>query len=346
MITQANPSVKNQAPGTITYTGTYADVPLSMVLYQYKADHWTKEIIDDLSGIPDDDKIKWLNVTGLSHTKVIQDIGTRFSIDPLILEDIVNVSQYSKMQSDDDLLFSVWKMIYMKEKQIEHEHISLLLIDNWVISFQENEGDVFHSVRTRLEKNQGILRTMKGDYLYFALIDSIVDHYSDTLSILTQQFDAYEANFLDQKKVTADSLYPLRKELTQLKSAIFPMKIALPRVMNSKHQLITEEVLPYFQDAYDNLLQTAEQLLSIRELATSLHDQQLSELSNQMNSIMTTLTIFSAVFIPLSFLAGVFGMNFRSLPGTESTQGFVFFLLACLIMAATMLMVFKRKKWF
>ena len=339
-------SVKNQAPGTITYTGTYTDIPLSMVLYQYKADHWTKKTIDDLSGIPDDNMIKWLNVTGLSHTKVIQDLGTRFSIDPLILEDIVNVSQYSKMQSDDDLLFSVWKMIYQKNGQIEHEHVSLLLIDNWVISFQENEGDAFNSVRSRLERKQGILRTMKGDYLYFALIDSIVDHYSDTLSILTQQFDTYEASFLDQKKVTGDSLYPLRKELTQLKSAIFPMKTALPRVMNSKQKLISEEVLPYFQDVYENLLQTAEQLLSIRELATSLHDQQLSELSNQMNAIMTTLTIFSAVFIPLSFLAGVFGMNFRSLPGTESTQGFTYFLVACAGVASFMLFFFKKKKWF
>jgi magnesium transporter len=346
MITQPNSSIKNQAPGTITYTGTYADVPLSMVLYKYDTANWSSESIDSLSSIPDDDKIKWLNVTGLSHTNVIKELGERFSVDPLILEDIVNVAQYSKIQSEEDLLFSVWKMIYMKEKQIEHEHISLLLIDNWVISFQENEGDVFHSVRTRLEKNQGILRTMKGDYLYFALIDAIIDHYSDTLSILTRQFDAYEALILDRKKVAVDSLYPLRKELSQLKTAIFPMKTALPRVLNRKQSPITKEVLPYFQDAYDNLMQTSEQILGIRELATSLHDQQLSDFSHQMNTIMTTLTIFSAVFIPLSFLAGVFGMNFRSLPGTNSTQGFTYFLVACAGVASFMLLFFKKKKWF
>lgn len=346
MDTQLTSSTKNQAPGTITYTGTHVDVPLSMILYSYNFESWTKEIIDDLSRIPDDNMIKWLNITGLSHINIVEDLGHLFSIDSLILEDIVNVSQYSKIQSEEHLLFSVWKMIYKKEEQIEHEHVSILLIDNCVITFQENEGDVFGSVRSRLEKNQGILRTMKGDYLYFALIDAIIDHYSDTLSILTRQFDSYEALILDRKKVAVDSLYPLRKELSQLKTAIFPMKTALPRVLNRKQNLITEEALPYFQDAYDNLLQTAEQLLGIRELATSLHDQQLSDLSHQMNTIMTTLTIFSAVFIPLSFLAGVFGMNFRSMPGTESTLGFSFFLVACVGVASFMLFFFKKKKWF
>lgn len=346
MDTQLTSPIKNQAPGTIIYTGTYTDVPLSMVLYKYNSEDWTKETIDDLSSIPDDAMIKWLNITGLSHTKVIQELGTRFSIDPLILEDIVNVSQYSKMQSDDNLLFSVWKMIYMKKGQIEHEHVSLLLIDNWVISFQENEGDVFDSVRSRLEKNQGILRTMKGDYLYFALIDSIIDHYFDTLSLLNRQFDSYEATIYDQKKIAIDSLYPLRKELSQLKSATFPMKTALPRVLHRKQTIISEEVQPYFQDAHDNLMQVSEQILAIRELASSLHDRQLSELSHQMNTIMTTLTIFSAVFIPLSFLAGLFGTNFRQMPGIDSPQAFSLFLAACAGVAAFMLIFFKTKKWF
>lgn len=342
----SQPSIKNQPPGTITYTGTYTDVPLSMVLYKYNEAAWTREIIDDFSSIPDDDQIKWLNVTGLSHLKIIQELGERFSIDPLILEDIVNVSQYSKIQSEEHLLFSVWKMIYNKSGQIEHEHVSILLIDHWVITFQENEGDVFNSLRTRLEQNKGILRTMKEDYLYFALIDSIIDHYFDTLAILNRQFDDYETQLFEDTKAMMDNLYPLRKELAKFKSAVFPMKTAMQRMVHTRPNLLSEETAPYFQDAADNLVQAAEQILTIRELATSLHERQLSELSHKMNTIMTTLTIFSAVFIPLSFLAGVFGTNFRLIPGTASPNSFSFFLASCAGIALFMLAFFKQKKWF
>lgn len=339
-------SIKNQPPGTITYTGTYTDVPLSMVLYKYNTEDWTKEIIDDLSSIPDDDMIKWLNVTGLAHTHVIRSIGDRFNIDPLVLEDIVNVAQYSKIQAEENLLFSVWKMIYKKEEQIEHEHVSMLLIDNWVITFQENQGDVFDSVRSRLEHNRGILRTMKGDYLTFALIDSIIDHYFDTLSILNRQFDDYETQLFEEAKIAMDDLYPLRKELAYFKSAVFPMRTALQRIVHTRPVPLSEETSPYFQDAADNLVQAAEQILTIRELATSLHERQLSDLSHQMNSIMTTLTIFSAIFIPLSFLAGVYGTNFTRLPGSTSPNSFLLFLAACAGIAIIMLTFFKRKKWF
>ena len=342
----AQPSIKNQPPGTIAYTGTYTDVPLHMVLYRFTPDDWTKTEIQSIEEIADDDTIKWLNVTGLSHTHVIRSIGERFDIDPLILEDIVNVSQYSKMQVEENLLFSVWKMVYKKHEDIEHEHVSILLIDNWVITFQENQGDVFNSVRTRLERKQGILRTMKGDYLTFALIDSIIDHYFDTVTRLNRQFDAHEAKIFDQEKVAMDTLYPLRKELAKLKSAVFPMKIALQKTLHGKQTILSEEVHPYFHDALDNLLQMSEQIVTLRELAASLHDRQLSELSHQMNTIMTTLTIFSAVFIPSSFLAGVFGTNFRMMPGSSSPYGFAILLAACGAIAAFMLAFFKRKKWF
>jgi magnesium transporter len=339
-------SVKNQAPGTVTYTGTYTDVPLTMVLYEYNAESWSKKPVMDLSAIGEEDTVKWLNITGLSHINAIKDLGDRFDIDPLILEDVVNVAQYSKIQSEPDLLFSVWKMIYKKKDTIEHEHVSILLIDNWVITFQENLGDVFDSVRNRLERNLGIIRKMRGDYLYFALIDAIIDHYSDTLSILTRRFDEYERQILDQESVAVESLYPLRKELSKIKGALFPMKNALLKLLASKQTLISDDARPYYQDAFDNLMQTSDQVMEIRELAASLHDQHLSELSNQMNIIMTTLTIFSAVFIPLSFLAGVFGMNFQQMPGLDAPHGFAWFFVGCAGVAAFMLVFFKKKKWF
>ncbi len=338
--------VKNQAPGTITYTGTYQDVPLDMVLYRYTQSDWTKTEIQSIDELPDDESIKWLNITGLSHTHVIRSLGDRFAIDPLILEDIVNVAQYSKMQSEENLLFSVWKMIYKKNENIEHEHVSILLIDNCVITFQENQGDVFESVRRRLERNQGILRKNKADYLAFALIDSIVDHYYETLNLLNREFDEYETASLEPESVTTESLYPLRKELTKLKSAVFPMKSALSRVLTRKPPMISKDVRPYYRDVYDNILQLSEQITTVRELVSGLHESQLSELSDKMNRIMTTLTIFSAVFIPLSFLAGVFGMNFYVMPGLNQPQAFPLFITACFAIAAMMLIIFKRKKWF
>jgi len=338
--------LKNQAPGTVTYTGNYTDVPLKMDLYCYTPEDWSKKTIQSIAEIQDDDSIKWLNITGLSHIAVIHTIGERFGVAPLILEDIVNVSQYSKMQVEEGLFFSVWKMIYKKQEAIEHEHISILLMDHLVITFQENEGDVFETVRYRLEKNKGILRTQGADYLTFALIDAIVDQYYETLNLVNRSFDEYEASTLESHRFNLESLYPLRKELTKLKSAVLPMKSAFTRFLHQKPAIISESVLPYYLDVYENILQLSEQITTVRELVTSLHETQLSELSDKMNRIMTTLTIFSAVFIPLSFLAGVFGMNFQRLPGLSQPNAFRIFILTCFVIAGTMLTFFKRKNWF
>lgn len=339
-------SVKNEAPGTIRYTGLYQDEPLDMVLYCYTDKEWSKKVVHSIDEIPEDNSIKWLNITGLSHVEVIRSIGDRFDIDPLILENIINVSEYSKMQVEENLLFSVWKMIYRKHERIEHEHVSILLTNNFVITFQENQGDVFNSVRMRLERNQGILRNHKADYLAFALMDSIVDHYFETLNLLNRMFDEYETASLEAETVSSESLYPLRKELTKLKSAVFPMKSALSRVLNRRPDILSEEVQPYYRDVYENIMQLSEQITTVRELVSSLHESQLSELSDKMNRIMTTLTIFSAVFIPISFLAGIFGTNFEQMPGISQPQGFTIFLVACMGIALIMLGIFKQKKWF
>ena len=250
------------------------------------------------------------------------------------------------MQVEEGLFFSVWKMIYKKQEAIEHEHISILLMDHLVITFQENEGDVFETVRYRLEKNKGILRTQGADYLTFALIDAIVDQYYETLNLVNRSFDEYEASTLESRRFNLESLYPLRKELTKLKSAVLPMKSAFTRFLHQKPAIISESVLPYYLDVYENILQLSEQITTVRELVTSLHETQLSELSDKMNRIMTTLTIFSAVFIPLSFLAGVFGMNFQRLPGLYQPNAFRIFILTCFVIAGTMLTFFKRKNWF
>lgn len=336
----------NQPPGMLIYTGEYKRTPHKLELLVYDEEDFEFNIIDSIDEIKKDQKLKWLNVIGLNRTEFIKEIGEKFKINPLVLEDIVHVSHRSKIEIHEHYLFSVFKMVYLKSEKIIHEHLSMILMDNLLITFQEEQGDVFDPIRERIREKKGNIREMKVDYLYYALVDALVDQYFDILLFLSIGLDELEEQIIEEENISMEAIYSLRKELLLIKSAVIPIKDVFHNFLGSNQKFISEEVKIYFEDIKDHLNQVTDSVIMYREMASSLSETNSSNMSNNMNKIMTTLTIFSAVFIPLSFLSGVFGMNFTNMPVLDFQLGYYFFIVSCIVIAVGMLSYFKIKKWY
>lgn len=339
------------------YTGKHHEVSPELTLIAYEGINYINKIIsvDQLDEIDHLKGVKWLNVTGLSQVDVIKAIGDKYGIDPMILEDVVHVEQRTKVEfKETDYLFAVFKMIYIDDLKsqeegmtcIRHEHISFLLIGDLIISFQEEPGDVFDGVRDRISDTSRKIRDLKTDYLFYALIDAIVDHQMETMLSLQDDTDTIEEMIIDDELEDIEALYHLRKSLMVLKSGAFPIQETIMRLIGQDIPLISKETKEYFKDVQDHVTHLSDRIMTNREVVSSLFDMHQTNISNNMNSAMTTLTIFSAIFIPLSFLAGFFGMNFQVFPSLATPNGIPIFIGGCLVIAVSMLSYFKWKKWF
>ena len=348
---------QNLPPGTLVYTGKHHLVEPEMTLIAFDGPKYIKkvvqtsdfEMIDKLSGV------KWLNITGLSHMDLIKTIGDRYQIDPMILEDIVHVEQRTKIEiKSGQFLFAVFKMIYLnREKQgidhithIKHEHISFLLIQNLLITFQEEHGDVFDGVRERISDETRKIRERGVDYLFYTLIDAIVDHQMEVMLSLQNDIDSIEERIVEYDIDDIEPLYHLRKSLTILKAGAMPIQETLMRLITQETPMIRLSTKEFFRDVIDHAAHLSDRIMTNREVVASLFDMHQTNVSNNMNRVMTTLTIFSAIFIPLSFLTGFFGMNFQVFPSLSYALGVPIFIGSCLLIAVLMLGFFKWKKWF
>ena len=339
----------SQPPGTLSYNGEYKDVEVSIEIISYSKDSYEKRKINDIneiSTIIDDEKKYWINVIGLHDINLIKNIGEIFRIHHVDLEDIVHISQRSKIEMNDDYLFSIFKMIYLKEEEIIHEHLSVFIKDNVLITFQESYEDVFNRVRERLKDNQGIVRKMPINYLFYTLIDSLVDYHFPIINNISTIFNSIELEIIDNGQTQMEKIYKFRKELVYLSNAITPIKDAIHSFSRTESRYFSKDINPYYLDVMDHLNQINDSLKAYREMINSLHEVQMANVSNDMNETMMTLTIFSAIFIPLSFLAGVFGMNFAYIPGLHSNTAFTYFVISCFIIAGGMLGFFKLRKWY
>lgn len=342
----ARPQNLNQPPGTLIYTGRFRDQETVLELITYDDGEFERKTIDTLEAVRLGGGMQWLNVTGLVDVALVREIGERFGISELVLENIVHVSQRSKLEDHGEFLFAVFKMIYLGKQVMISEHLAMVVMDRLVITFQETEGDVFESLRERIERGRGRVRSLGQDYLLFALVDALVDQHFDVLSHLGERLDALEEALIDEMDIPLDDLYRLRKDLLQVRSAVLPIKDIIHNITSQHGSHVSEEVEPYFKDVADHLMQVAEILSVYREMGVGLYETHMSNMNNNMNKVMTTLTVFSAIFIPLSFLAGVFGMNFRVMPGLENAGGFYWFMLGCGLMAGGMFLFFKSRRWF
>lgn len=297
------------------------------------------------------ERVTWINVDGLHDVATVEDLGRCFGLHPLVLEDVMNTSQRPKLEEYDECLFIVLKMLDVDKKteDIMVEQLSLVLGKNFVLTFGERVGDVFDGVRDRIKRSLGKSRKSKADYLAYRLIDSVIDNYFVVLDRMSDFLEVVEEQIaIDPTKVDSRELHMLKREMLFLRKSIHPAREllgTLARIDEAESDLIAANTMIYLRDVYDHALQVSETLESQREILASMLDVYHSALSNRMNEVMKVLSIVSTIFIPLSFVAGVYGMNFQHMPELKQPLGYPIVLLVMGTAATGMIVWLRRKRW-
>jgi magnesium transporter len=291
----------------------------------------------------------WINVDGLHEVEVLGTLGERFGLHPLVIEDILNTAQRPKLEDHGEYLFVVVKSLYHgagPDGDPEIEQISLVLGPTYVLSFQEREGDEFEPVRDRIRTEKGRVRQAGADYLAYTLVDLIVDQYFAVLERFGDQIESLEEELiLAPTPETAHAIHHLKREMALLRKSTWPLREVIGALERSESPLIRESTKPYLRDVYDHTIQVIDTVETFRDILSGMLDIYLSSVSNRMNEIMKVLTIISTLFIPLTFIAGVYGMNFEHMPELSWPWAYPAVWLVMLVIAALMVVYFYRKKW-
>ncbi|UKO98497.1 magnesium/cobalt transporter CorA [Nostoc sp. UHCC 0870] len=304
-------------PGTIIIDAD-APPPTILLIDYNQTDFIRQQIATPEESIPylDQESISWVDVQGLGNQDILERMGRVFELSPLVLEDVVNVSERPKVEDYDDQLLFIARMVVPKEKTygFYSEQVSLILGKHYLLTVQEEpEHDCFEGVRVRIEKGRGTIRRKGTDYLAYALLDAIIDGFFPVLERYGEQLeDLEEEVIVKPTRKTLQKIYHLRRELLQLRRAIWPQRDAINSLIRDRSDLISEEVQIYLRDCYDHAVQVMDMVETYRELASGLMDVYLSAVGNKMNEVMKLLTVVSSIFIPLTFIAGIYGMNFNT----------------------------------
>lgn len=307
--------------------------------------------LEDVRGFVGSHPVTWVNVDGLGDAATISRLGEIFGLHRLSLEDVVNVHQRAKVEQYPNYLFIVARMAQSGEK-IDTEQLSVFLGTNFVLTFQEQYGDCFDPVRDRIRKGGGRIRGSGPDYLAYALLDAFIDNYFPVLEHLGERLEALEDEVIARPdRQTIAQIHQSKRDLLTLRRALWPMREAISSLFRDASSLIREETRIYLRDSYDHTVQLIDLIETYRELTGGLTDIYLSSLSNRLNEVMKLLTVFSATFIPLTFIAGIYGMNFDTdqspwnMPELGWRWGYPFALMLMAVVAAVMLIFFRRKGW-
>jgi magnesium transporter len=340
-----------QSPGTLVHIGERKTERVTMTLTRYDKDTLEeKEIHSPLecSDTKGFNGVCWLNVTGIHDMNAIEAVGNQFGIHPLVLEDIVNTMQRPKQEEIEDYLFTVLKMLYYDRdtKEVKSEHLSMILKNGTLITFQEQEGDVFDSVRERIRRNNGRIRKTGADYLFYALVDAVVDNYFLVLETMGEEIESLEYLLLDHPTPKIlESVHGLKQELIYLRKGVWPLREVLSELLKSTPKRIKKETEIFLRDVYDHTIQVIETVETYRDMVAGLQDLYLSSVSNRMNEVMKVLTIIATIFIPLTFIAGIYGMNFMGMPELKWKYGYLSVWVVMILIAVIMVAYFKKKKW-
>ncbi len=338
-------------PGTTVHVGRERAEKVRLTLFRYgpegcqeREPRGIAECLQQARG----PEIAWLNVDGVHDVSVIEEVGRSFGIHPLTLEDIANTDQRPKLESYDRYVYIVFRMLKMAEGglDLEGEQVSLLLVDNLLISFQEREGDVFNQIRSRLREGRGQIRRRGVDYLAYCLMDATVDHYFAITEALEDRIEPLEERILrEQTNEDMRLMQALKRDLIFLRRTLWPTRELLAQLERSELPAIRTETRPFLRDVYDHTIQVIELLDAYQAIVSGLVDTYLSAASNRMNNVMRVLTIIATIFIPLTFVVGVYGMNFHTMPELAWKWGYPTVWAVMLILAGVMLYIFKKKKW-
>jgi magnesium transporter len=303
--------------------------------------------VEDLIPKLQSENVNWINLDGLSDLSIIEKLQNHFCFNALMIEDILQ-DQRPKAEEYEDYLYFTLKMLYSIEgDKIEYEQISFVLGTNYLITFQEKAGDLFDPFRERIRLDQGRVRKKKADYLFYRLIDIIVDNYYVVLDNIGDQIEDIEESIHSNSSVRAfQKIQALKKELIFLRKAVYPLREALSKLVKGESSFVAEENLRYFSDVYDHTVHLIDSLDTYKDLTSSLLDIHINTMNTKMNEVMKLLTIITTIFIPLSFIAGIYGMNFDAMPELRWKYGYPAVLVAMATVVAGMLYFFKRKRWF
>ena len=339
------------SPGTVMYLGEKREETVKIKVMDYDQHHLEeKEVgsIADCLPFQHTDTVSWINITGIHDMATIEALGEQFNLHPLLLEDVVNTEQRPKIDDFEDYLFIVMKMIYPAryEHSVTHEQISLILGPKTVITLQEFEEDFFEPLRERIRKGKGRIRSKGTDYLAFALIDVVVDNYFHLLEETGEQTETLQEKVIsDPTPVVLQEIHDLKKEMIYLRKSVWPLREIINSLIRGDFKLITEDINLYLKDVYDHTIQVIDNIETYRDMLSSMMDIYLSSVSNKMNEIMKVLTTIATIFMPMTFLAGLYGMNFKYMPELEIKWAYPAFWVVIILIFIMMVMWFKRKKW-
>lgn len=294
---------------------------------------------------PDWGHNRWINIKGL-HPFVISQLAEHFNLHPLAAEDVLNPHQRSKIESYDGALFIVMRMLRFVDDRLINEQVSFWFDENTLITIQEKSGDVWGGVRKRLEISSSRFRKFGVSYLLYALIDAIVDHCFPLLEAYGTTIDTLEAEILcKQSPAMQQRIHAIKRELIFLRQVMWPIRDVISALYRDENELLPDEVETYFRDVYDHAIQVIDSIEVYREMAGGLHELYNSAVSNRMNEIMKVLTIIASIFVPITFLAGVYGMNFKNLPELQWPWAYPLFWFICATLTVSLLYLFYRKGW-
>lgn len=338
-------------PGTLMHVGAKKTEKTRITVLDYdEAGFIEKEVasVEECFPFKETATVTWINVDGVHDPAVMEKLGGRFDIHPLVLEDIMTTTQRPKAEDLGGAVFVVLRMIESDGKGpgMTTDQLSLILGPNYVLSFQETEGDCLDPVRARIRGGKGRIRSLGPDYLAYALIDGVVDNYFLVLEGLGERIDILEERLItDPRRELLHEIHGLKREMIDLRKAVWPLREVVSGVERLESPLIKSTTDVFLRDLYDHVIQVIDTVESFREILTSMIETYLSSLSNRMNEVMKVLTIISTIFIPITFLVGLYGMNFKFMPEIGWRWGYAFVWVLIIGSVGAMFAFFRRKKW-
>jgi magnesium transporter len=339
------------SPGTLIHVGEQKIDKAKITLMNYDQDRLEEKVlkrIEESFACKDTPPVSWINIDGLHEVEVIEKIGTHFGIHPLTMEDIVNTGQRPKIEDSEDYIYLVFKMLKFEEhtSHLSSEQVSLILGPHYVISFQETEGDVFNFVRERIRKGRVRIRKSGPSYLAYALIDAVVDHYFLILEKMGEKIEHLEERLhVQPTPEILQAIHDLNREMIYFRRQVWPIREVLSIWQKSDSSIIQEANKAFIRDVYDHTIQVIDTIESFRDIVSGMMDLYLSTVSNKMNEVMKVLTIMATIFIPLTFVAGIYGMNFKYMPELEWKWSYLVLWIVLIVIFFGMVFYFKRKKW-
>jgi magnesium transporter len=339
------------APGTVVYIGEARSEPvhISHIQYDSQAASAPKTVAASEVRRPSDvSGVSWFTIDGVHDTAALQVIGDNYSLHPLVLEDIANTRQRPKIEDFDNYIFIAMKMItYNAEvRKLRAEHVSIIFGKGYVLAFLEDEGDVFEPVRQRVNAGKGRIRKLGADYLAYALMDAVVDNYFTVLESLGEEIEALEEEVVQSpSSSTLAHVHRLKRELIFLRRAVWPMRETVNSLLRDESDLVTAETRVFLRDLYDHTVHVIDTVETLRDIVGGMLEVYLSSVSNKLNQVMKVLTVMSSIFIPLTFVVGVYGMNFQYMPELQWHYGYPVVMGGLAIVAVVLLVIFKRRDW-